>query len=74
MLNRQFSPDELRRWAAECGKEANNPKTSVSDRQRLFKMQSALIDLALTEEWLHPAVAEPVIVEFILPEEKSSAR
>jgi hypothetical protein len=46
----------LRRWAAECGDEADNPRNTPEQRERLLKMKAALLDLAITQDWLdgHP--------------------
>jgi hypothetical protein len=42
----------LRRWAMQCGAQADNPRTSGDERERLLKMQTALLDLAQTQDWL----------------------
>ena len=51
-----MTANELRRWAARC--EADAEKTrSLEDRDRLLKMQTALIALAEGEDWLTPGHA-----------------
>ena len=48
-----MTADDLRRWAARC--EADSEKTrSFEDRDRLLKMQTALLALAEGEDWLVP--------------------
>ncbi|HKY07362.1 MAG TPA: hypothetical protein VJQ55_03935 [Candidatus Binatia bacterium] len=44
---------DLRRWAMEAGAQADNPRKSGDERDRLLKMRDALLDLAKTDEWLH---------------------
>lgn len=44
---------ELRRWAAQCETDAEKMR-SIEDRDRLLKMQTALLALAETEDWLVP--------------------
>jgi hypothetical protein len=52
-----MSADELRRWAARC--EADAEKTqSLEDRDRLLRMQTALLSLAEGEDWLMPGQQE----------------
>jgi hypothetical protein len=43
---------ELRRWAMQCGAQADNPRASGDERERLLKMQTALLELAHTQDWL----------------------
>jgi hypothetical protein len=43
---------ELRRWAMQCGAQANNPRASGDERERLLKMRTALLELAHTQDWL----------------------
>jgi hypothetical protein len=48
-----MTADELRRWAERC--EADAEKTgSLEDRDRLLRMQTALLALAEGEDWLVP--------------------
>lgn len=42
----------LRRWAMECGAQADNPRASGGERERLLKMQTALLEMADTQDWL----------------------
>ena len=45
------SGDDLRRWAADCGAKAKLAKTK-EQRERLLKMESAIVELAKTQDWL----------------------
>ena len=52
-----MTPNELRSWAARC--EADAEKTqSFDDRERLLRMQTALLALAEGEDWLVPGNEE----------------
>jgi hypothetical protein len=42
----------LRRWAMQCVSEADNPRASGDERERLLKMRTALLELADTKDWL----------------------
>ena len=42
----------LRRWARQCASEADNPRASGDERERLLKMRTALLELADTKDWL----------------------
>jgi hypothetical protein len=42
----------LRRWAMQSRAQADNPRTSGDERERLLKMQTALLELAQTQDWL----------------------
>ena len=42
----------LRRWAEKCAAQADNPRISGEERDRLLKMRTALIELATTQDWL----------------------
>ena len=42
----------LRRWAMQCRAQADDPRISGDDRERLLKMQTALLELAQTHDWL----------------------
>ena len=42
----------LRRWAMQCASEADNPRASGDERERLLKMRTALLELADTKDWL----------------------
>ena len=46
------SAAELRRYAMQCSAQANNPRASGGERERLLKMRTALLDLAEIEDWL----------------------
>jgi hypothetical protein len=48
-----MTTSELRKWAEKCGKDAERMR-SVEDRDRLLKMQTALLALAAGEDWLAP--------------------
>jgi hypothetical protein len=52
MITDQLASADLRRWAMQCAAQADNPGTSGDNRDRLLKMQAALLDLAHTQEWL----------------------
>jgi hypothetical protein len=43
---------ELRQWADECRLQASNPRIDPSERERLLKMQTSLLELARNEDWL----------------------
>jgi hypothetical protein len=36
----------------ECGAQADNPRASGAERERLLKMQTALLEMADTQDWL----------------------
>ena len=40
----------LRRWAMQCASEADNPRASGDERERLLKMRTALLELADTKD------------------------
>jgi hypothetical protein len=42
---------ELRRWANRCAEDADSIK-EMDERERLLKMQRALLELADTRDWL----------------------
>jgi hypothetical protein len=42
----------LRRWAMQCAAEANDPRVSGDERDRLLRMRAALLDLANMQDWL----------------------
>jgi hypothetical protein len=42
----------LRRWAMQCFAQANDPRASGEERDRLLKMRTALLDLAAQQDWL----------------------
>jgi hypothetical protein len=48
----QLDSAALRRWAIRCAAQADDPRTSGDERDRLLKMRSALLDLAFTQDWL----------------------
>ena len=45
------SGDDLRNWAAQCAAKAGLAKTP-EERERLLRMQAAILDLAKTQDWL----------------------
>ena len=69
MMNGQLSANELRQWARKCGADADRSDIRAGDRQRLLKMQTALSEMARTEDWLNPS--RPVIAERVSPDRKS---
>jgi len=47
----QFSSSvELRALAARCERRASDPTTAVASRENLFKLQAALLELAVVRE------------------------
>ncbi len=44
---------DLRRWAMQCIEEANNPRSSGEERERLMKMREGLLALADNQDWLN---------------------
>jgi hypothetical protein len=48
---------ELRRWAMQCGAEAETNGCSAEKRSRLLKMREALLALAESADWLDGKVA-----------------
>ena len=47
----QMDASALRRWAMQCAALAERSR-SEDERVRLLKMQTALLDLAHTQDWL----------------------
>lgn len=47
-----LSAIDLRRWAAQCARDANDINRSADDRERLLKMQTSLLSLADSADWL----------------------
>jgi len=45
------SGDDLRNWAAQCAAKAKDAKTP-EERERLLRMEAAILDLAKTQDWL----------------------
>jgi hypothetical protein len=48
-----MTTSELRKWAEQCGMDAEKMRSS-EDRERLLKMQTALLSLASGEDWSAP--------------------
>jgi hypothetical protein len=48
----QMESAALRRWAMQCAAQADNPRTTEDERERLLKMRTALLELAHTQDWL----------------------
>ena len=48
----QMTAAMLRRWATQCAAQAENPRASGDERERLLKMRTALLQLAETQDWL----------------------
>ena len=46
------SGEELRAWASRCRAQANDPRLSGDERDRVLKMSDALIVVANTQDWL----------------------
>jgi hypothetical protein len=42
----------LRRWAIQAAAQADDPRITGDERERLLKMRSALLELAHTQDWL----------------------
>ena len=42
----------LRRWAMQCAAQANDPRMTGDERERLLKMRTALLELADMHDWL----------------------
>ncbi len=53
----------LRRWAMQCAAQADDPRASGDERERLLRMRTALLELAQTQDWLdgdkHRAPLQP---------------
>ena len=71
MMQKHFTAHDLRRWARQCASQANDPNMSAADRERLVKMNKALLDLADAEDWLN---GEATMIEFVLPDEEAAAK
>ena len=71
MMQKHFTARDLRRWAGQCASQANDPNMSGADRERLVKMNKALLDLADAEDWLN---GDATMIEFILPDEETAAK
>jgi hypothetical protein len=56
----QMSAVMLRRWAMQCAAQAENPRASGNERERLLKMRTALLQLAETQDWLEGQAARRV--------------
>jgi hypothetical protein len=48
----QMEAATLRRWAMQCADQADNPRASGDERDRLLRMREALLELAKTKDWL----------------------
>jgi|GEM_PF-5454513 len=44
---------DLRRWAMQCIDQANDPRSSGEERERLMKMRESLLALADNQDWLN---------------------
>lgn len=42
----------LRRWAMQCAAEADDPRATGDERERLLKMRTSLLELAGMQDWL----------------------
>ncbi len=47
-----LSASELRSWAARCLAEANDPRCSGDEYDRLMRMHASLLYLAQNSDWL----------------------
>jgi hypothetical protein len=52
MTTCQKSAAELRRWALQCAAQADDPRITGDERDRLLAMRTALLQLADMEDWL----------------------
>ena len=43
---------ELRRWAMQCGAQADHPHASGDERERPLKMRASLLAIAADADWL----------------------
>ena len=48
-----LSGAELRRWAERCIAQANDPRSSGDERDRLMRMRASLLHLAENADWLN---------------------
>ena len=48
----------MRNWAAQCAAKAKDAKTP-EDRNRLLKMEAAILELAKTQDWLDGKARDP---------------
>lgn len=71
MMQKQMKAEELRHWAEQCASQADDPNITAGDRERLLKMNKALLELAQADDWLN---GEGTMVEFVLPDEGESER
>ena len=49
----------LRRWAADCATQANNPRATGDERDRLLRMRASLLVLAETDDWQQGVTRSP---------------
>ena len=49
---------ELRRWAAQCKAQADDPRRSGDERDRLLKMREVILTVAKTADWLASPIQE----------------
>jgi hypothetical protein len=47
-----LSSADMRRWAMQCAAQADDPRISGDERERLLTMRTALLELAQTQDWL----------------------
>ena len=52
MMIRRIDAAGLRRWAMQCAAQAEDPRASGDERERLLKMRTALLEMARTQDWL----------------------
>jgi hypothetical protein len=54
---------DLRRWATQCYDQANSPRVSGDERERLLKMREGLLALAQEVDWLDGKKESPSTTE-----------
>lgn len=47
-----LSASELRQWADRCLEQANDPRRTGDERDRLMRMRASLLHLAENADWL----------------------
>ena len=48
----QMNAAMFRRWAMKCAAQAENPRASGDERERLLRMRTSLLEVAETQDWL----------------------
>jgi hypothetical protein len=52
MMTDSMDAATLRRWAMQCMAQAEDPRSTGDERDRLMRMRLALLDLAKEHDWL----------------------